>query len=81
MGNGEHKFMCDCFLCSRAFQFGPHRYEGRRILAWDIMVCDTCYGGNHDGIVPTSYPHLVPHLEARGIQVVLNTRGWLPFPA
>lgn len=74
----EH--MCDCFLCRRAFQCGPHRYDGRRIPAWDIMVCDTCYRGNHDGIVPETYPHLAEHLRSRAIVIETNAKGWIPWP-
>jgi hypothetical protein len=76
----EAKFVCDCFLCKQSFQFGPHVYDGRRILEWDVMVCRTCYSGNWDGIVPETYPHLIPYLQARGVEVTLNAKGWIDWP-
>jgi hypothetical protein len=77
----EFKHMCACFLCKREFQFGPHRYDGRRIPTWDIMVCDTCYQGNHDGIVPNTYPHLPEYLRSLAITIQTNDKGWIPFPS
>jgi len=44
--------LCECGLCGREFQFGPHRYDGRRISAWDVMACDVCLKTNSDGVVP-----------------------------
>ena len=72
--------MYDCFLCRRQFQFGPHRYAGKPIKPWDVMVCETCLKGNWDGIVPTTYPHLVEHLKSRGMPVTLNANGWIDWP-
>ena len=72
--------MAECFLCKRAFQFGEHIYAGKRIPAWDIMVCDSCYKGNWDGIVPGTRPHLVPYLQSRGIKVTYNASGWIDWP-
>ena len=71
----------DCFFCSRPFRFGPHISNGKRIAAWDVMVCTRCYQGNWDGIVPTTRPHLVPYLESRGVAVKLNANGWIDFPS
>jgi hypothetical protein len=59
--------MYDCFLCRGSFQFGPHLYRGQPITPWGIMVCLTCFDGNHDGIVPATYPHLIAHLRDKGI--------------
>lgn len=76
----EPKFTCECFLCKSHFQFGPHVYDGRRIPRWDIMVCRRCYDGNWDGIVLESHPQLEKHLNALGIGVHLNEKGWLNWP-
>ena len=35
-----------CFLCRQAFEFGSRAYEGRRIPAWEMMVCTSCYESN-----------------------------------
>ena len=77
----EHKIMSECFLCKRPIQVGPHRYEGSRVPAWDIMVCDICRRANWDGIVPSTHPHLIRHLESRGIKIKLNAKGWLDIPS
>jgi len=76
----EYKHLTECFLCLRQFQFGPSIYDGERVHAWDIMVCSICLSGNHDGIVPSTYPRLITHLEARGIQPKTNARGWICWP-
>ena len=70
----------DCFLCRQTFRYGLGHYEGRGIEAWGIQVCDRCYNGNWGGIVLESHPDLRRHLEAKGINPKLNTRGWLPGP-
>lgn len=70
----------DCFLCRRDFKFGHGSYNGKYIKPWDIMVCDGCFGGNWDGIVPSTYPHLITHLKNKGIEPRLNAKGWLPWP-
>lgn len=76
----EQQNMAECFLCQRPFPFGPRRYYGRPIEAWNIMVCDICYGANEGGIVPGTYPHLVAHLESRGVAITPNVRGWIDWP-
>ena len=73
--------MVACFLCTSQFQFGPHVYRGRYIRRWGISVCSGCFAANHDGIVPETYPHLLKHLEGKGVEIALNLRGWLDFPA
>lgn len=75
------KFYSQCFLCRRDFRVGPHLYEGRRVPAWDIMMCDACRSTNWDGIVPEMHPHLMRHLAERGMEVSLNKNGWLDVPA
>jgi hypothetical protein len=69
-----------CFLCRNSFHFGPHAYDRRAISAWGIMVCSNCRSANRNGIVPTTYPHLVPHLVSRGVVVQPNAKGWIEFP-
>lgn len=70
----------DCFLCGRKFQFSKGRYDGLYIRAWEIMVCRACHAGNWDGIVPSTYPHLIKHLREKGVDTPLNGRGWIPWP-
>lgn len=76
----DPKFMVDCFLCERPFQFGPHIYSGRPIQGWGVTFCLSCIRGNHDGIVTDLHPRLVAHLEKEGIPVHLNAKGWLDIP-
>jgi hypothetical protein len=45
------------------------------------MVCDRCRGSTWDGIVPGSFPHLERHLQAKGIPVKLNDKGWIDWPS
>ena len=70
-----------CFLCRQAFEFGSHAYEGMKIPAWDMVVCTSCYESNRDGIVAEAFPHLIPYLKSRGVEVRLNTRGWIDWPS
>jgi hypothetical protein len=76
----EYEHSVQCFLCKQSFQFGPHRYAGNRIPAWDMMVCDVCRNSNWDGIVPSSHPDLLPCLESKGIKVRTNSKGWIDLP-
>lgn len=80
MPHAEPKFMYDCFLCRRPFQFGPHVYNGRPIRQWDIIACDICISSNWDGLVPDQHPRLIERLKAKGIPIELNAKGWLPIP-
>jgi len=70
----------DCFLCQREFRYGAHRYAGRPIGEWGILVCELCEKANWDGLVPQSHPRLMKHLAERSIAPKLNDRGWLPIP-
>jgi hypothetical protein len=78
--NDKPKFMYDCLLCGTPFQFGPHRYDGKPVKAWDMMVCNGRISANYDGVVPTNHPHLIAHLEARGVKITLNAEGWIDWP-
>ena len=64
-----------CFLCRQAFEFGSRAYEGRSIPAWEMIVCTSWYESNWDGIVPEVFPHLIPYLKSRRVEVTLNARG------
>ncbi len=77
----EPKYICECFLCKRRFQFGPQVYDGKRIPSWNVMVCRNCYDANWDGIVPETHPHLIPYLQSRGGRVALNEHGWISWPS
>jgi hypothetical protein len=74
------KFMYDCGLCGLPFQFGPHVYMGQSVNAWEIMVCRNCIQGNHDGIVEAAHPHLIEHLNERGIEVKRYSNGRIAWP-
>lgn len=81
----QPKFMFDCFLSdcigAHKFQFGPHRYAGRKINPWGgIMICEMCDSSNWDGIVLEFHPKLEAHLKEIGVKPVLNENGWLPIP-
>lgn len=69
-----------CFVCQRPFRLGPSVYNGRLIPAWGEMMCDACINSNWDGIVPETHTHVIPALEAKGIKVTLNKKGWLDIP-
>lgn len=69
-----------CFLCERQFQYGPHRYAGRSVGAWKVLVCENCEKMNWDGLVPDRHPRLIRHLKETGVEVQPNERGWLPIP-
>lgn len=80
-GSGDKiKFLYECFLCGRDFQFGPHVYDGKHIGPWNIQVCRGCYQGNWDGIVIEGRPKLVEHLKSLGIEIKRNARGWVDWP-
>jgi hypothetical protein len=44
------------------------------------MVCRQCYPSNWDGLVPEQYPHLIEHLQKKGCEIKLNSRGLLDWP-
>jgi hypothetical protein len=73
--------MYECFLCDNPFEFGMRAYLGKRVRAWDIMVCNECLAVNHDGVVPETYPHLAVHLEVRGIQPEKDAEGCILWPS
>lgn len=73
------EIMIRCFACDKDFQFGPQRYAGSHIAAYNISVCSTCYAGNWDGWGPLVEPALLLHLDRERIPVPeRNEQGWLP---
>jgi len=75
----EDKFMLQCFMCRKEFQFSPHIYAGRHIPAYNITVCDTCYKSNWDGWAPHYERKLIEHLKKENLPIPeRNEKGWLP---
>jgi hypothetical protein len=75
------KILYECILCHRPFQFGPHVYDGRHIAVWGVEICSRCIAANWDGIMLDRHPDLVERLNAKGVQVTLNQKGWLNIPS
>jgi hypothetical protein len=72
----------DCCVCEEPFQFGPHVYAGRLIPGWHgLMICRKCDHANHDGIVPGTYPNLMPRREVLGVKISLNKNGCIVVPS
>lgn len=71
----------NCIICDRPFATDTNgKFVGRRhVRAWDALAHGTCVSGNHDGIVPNDA--LLARLAAKGVEPVLNERGWIPVPA
>lgn len=79
MPPAEDTFMMNCGLCGRAFQYGPHRYEGKHIPRYQLTVCEPCWQGNWDGWAPHLEAQIIEHLQARGLPIPpRNENGWLP---
>jgi hypothetical protein len=75
----KEKFMYQCFMCGREYQYGPHKYEGREISRYKINVCNVCYDANRDGWSPEYQEKLIAHLKKEGIGIpARNREGWLP---
>jgi hypothetical protein len=60
---------------------GPQVYAGIHVPQWGEHICNSCLASNWDGIVPQTWPHVVPILKAKGVEVTLNARGWIDIPA
>ena len=67
----EEKIMCHCAIpdCNRAFQMGPHVYEGRYIPRYNLTVCKACYEGNWDGWHHDYEKFILAHLKKKGLPV------------
>lgn len=73
------KHMVKCDVCGNSFQFGPHRYDGRKNQTYDIMVCNNCHNANWDGWAPHYEPQVTKNLSDRGLLLPpRNEKGWLP---
>jgi hypothetical protein len=64
-----------CFLCERR---SPH---GRYFPAWKMTICQTCYHSNWNGVMPPTWPHLLPYLEKNGYGIEYSDAGSLRWPA
>ncbi len=73
--------MIPCDLCGREFQSGPHRYAGRKVVSWDIMICETCDNMNWDGIDPRRHPELMRRLRAEGAPMRELRGGFIAIPS
>ena len=80
MADDDEPIMETCFLCTRPFHFGNHRWEGRHIPQWGVNLCDGCIKRNSNGVMPEARPHLIPYLESKGIEVRYNAKGWIDIP-
>jgi hypothetical protein len=70
----------NCFLCSSPFTFGPHRYDGKYIKYYQIMICNTCKSASWDGLAPHDEQKIKAHLEKLGLDLPeRNEKGWLPI--
>ena len=73
------KVMYLCFICSKNFQMGPNKYDGKFMASYNISVCRTCYEGNWDGWAPQYEQRLIAHLEKNGLEIPgKNEKGLLP---
>ena len=76
----NEKITFDCYTCGNTYQHGPHRYEGHKLQRYGgVMVCDTCWQGNHDGWNPHFERILLGILEENELPVPnRNELGFLP---
>jgi hypothetical protein len=44
--------MAKCEMCGAEFRDGPHRYEGKFIRAYQLLVCQACWNANWSGWNP-----------------------------
>ena len=80
MESSSYKHMEVCPVCGERYQFGPHSYEGHRLEAYDMRVCDGCEVGNHDGWAPHHEATLLEHLKTRNLpEPERLENGMLPF--
>ena len=70
--------MMRCFTCGGEFPFGPHRYDGKHIPAYQFTVCSGCYSANWDGWGPMFEEKILKHLEENGLPVPARRGDWLP---
>ena len=70
----------NCFFCKKEFQYGPHRYAGRSVPVWGLLICEMCDSMNWDGLVPEQHPAVMRHLADKGITPARNAKGWVGIP-
>lgn len=71
--------MLKCQLCDHSHQAGPHRWDGRKIPAYNLWVCNGCFNSNHDGWGPALEPAFVAHMVRVDIALpARNDDGWYP---
>jgi hypothetical protein len=75
----DEKIMQTCELCPEKYQHGPHRYEGKHSVLFDLWVCPNCWEGNEDGWNPRHETKLLAHLKEKGIPTpAKNEKGLYP---
>jgi hypothetical protein len=73
------KFVSNCDVCRRSFQYGPNTYDGRYVSAYGITVCSVCYASNWDGWGPFAEPAVIRKASENGLPLpARNAKGWLP---
>lgn len=55
-----------CDACGEKFEFGMHKYYGRKNDTYEIMVCRGCDAANWDGWAPHVEPRITARLRAAG---------------
>ena len=74
------KCMVKCDLCSRMFQFGPHKYDGKYLRKYEMSVCQGCLNSHHDGVGPSHEKQFTDHLITKNIKLPdRNAKGWYPL--
>lgn len=76
----KDRFMFSCDVYGRAYQHGPHRYEGHRLALYgNAFCCDSCWTGNWDGWGPREELKLLGILKEKNLPTPQrNEKGWLP---
>lgn len=69
-----------CELCNFKKKCGPGIYEGRNVPAWGVWICNSCRKANAEGIVLANYPGFRAKLNENGIEIVLNSNGYVDIP-
>jgi hypothetical protein len=46
-----------------------------------MTICQTCYHGNWNGVMPGTWPHLLPYLQKKGFGIEYSESGFLRWPA
>ena len=74
-----NQFYETCFLCGKKFEFGSHKYYGKKVPYYEFMLCDAHYQGNWDGFAPHYEDKIIKHLKENNIPIPKrNEKGWLP---